>query len=163
MYRPTRSLGKRIALGCCFAACVVTIAAGVASAFCVVRYWASDSRGVILQWGDIRFIHVGDKWGKQSTLGLNSHAVHPRFKFRWPGIETPGRTTIVRVPLWLPLAAFSIPTFILWRRVRRVIPPGHCPRCGYDLTGNTSGVCSECGLPADMHMKSQVDDSAQIT
>jgi len=25
-------------------------------------------------------------------------------------------------------------------------PPGHCKKCGYNLTGNTSGVCSECGL-----------------
>jgi hypothetical protein len=22
---------------------------------------------------------------------------------------------------------------------------GQCPRCGYDLTGNASGVCPECG------------------
>jgi hypothetical protein len=22
---------------------------------------------------------------------------------------------------------------------------GHCWRCGYDLTGNVSGVCPECG------------------
>ncbi len=36
----------------------------------------------------------------------------------------------------------------------RPVPPGepvtwkpsHC-RCGYDLTGNTSGACPECGLP----------------
>lgn len=26
--------------------------------------------------------------------------------------------------------------------------PGHCPHCGYDLTGNTSGVCPECGEKA---------------
>lgn len=24
-------------------------------------------------------------------------------------------------------------------------PPGHCQECGYDLTGNESGVCPECG------------------
>lgn len=24
-------------------------------------------------------------------------------------------------------------------------PPGHCRSCGYDLTGNVSGVCPECG------------------
>ena len=24
-------------------------------------------------------------------------------------------------------------------------PPGHCQTCGYDLTGNVSGVCPECG------------------
>ncbi len=23
--------------------------------------------------------------------------------------------------------------------------PGHCPICGYDLSGNVSGTCSECG------------------
>ncbi|NOT00267.1 MAG: hypothetical protein HOP29_06525 [Phycisphaerales bacterium] len=23
--------------------------------------------------------------------------------------------------------------------------PKHCRRCGYDLTGNTTGKCSECG------------------
>jgi hypothetical protein len=25
------------------------------------------------------------------------------------------------------------------------LDPAHCGRCGYDLTGNTSGVCPECG------------------
>lgn len=28
---------------------------------------------------------------------------------------------------------------------RRQIPPGHCQSCGYDLTGNESGICPECG------------------
>jgi len=23
--------------------------------------------------------------------------------------------------------------------------PGHCRVCGYNLTGNESGICSECG------------------
>ena len=23
--------------------------------------------------------------------------------------------------------------------------PGHCRKCGYDLTGNVSGKCPECG------------------
>lgn len=26
-------------------------------------------------------------------------------------------------------------------------PPGHCWKCGYNLTGNISGRCSECGKP----------------
>jgi hypothetical protein len=25
--------------------------------------------------------------------------------------------------------------------------PGFCPRCRYDLTGNVSGECPECGTP----------------
>ena len=28
---------------------------------------------------------------------------------------------------------------------RHRYPPGHCQSCGYDLTGNVSGVCPECG------------------
>ena len=48
------------------------------------------------------------------------------------------------VPLWIPLATIAIPTIWLWRRDRG-FPDGHCQRCGYDLTGNVSGKCSECG------------------
>ncbi len=35
-------------------------------------------------------------------------------------------------------------------RIRKALnkpPPGHCEMCGYDLTGNVSGICSECGTP----------------
>ena len=53
------------------------------------------------------------------------------------------------------LPAVAVPTVIvavLWfrwdrphelRRQRRAM--GLCVRCGYDLTGNVSGVCPECG------------------
>lgn len=58
---------------------------------------------------------------------------------------------VVVVPLWAVAAALAvIPA--AWapgaykRRVRaRRRRLGLCLRCGYDLTGNTSGVCSECG------------------
>lgn len=33
----------------------------------------------------------------------------------------------------------------VWRRLMTV---GVCRGCGYDLTGNVSGVCPECGTPA---------------
>jgi len=32
--------------------------------------------------------------------------------------------------------------------MRRPPPVGLCSACGYDLTGNTSGRCPECGRPA---------------
>jgi hypothetical protein len=35
---------------------------------------------------------------------------------------------------------------VLWRKYRT---PGRCTGCGYDLTGNISGICPECGLPVD--------------
>ena len=51
----------------------------------------------------------------------------------------------VGVPLWIPFLLVALPTAFLWYLDRR-IPPGHCQRCGYDLTGNVSGRCSECGV-----------------
>ena len=34
------------------------------------------------------------------------------------------------------------------RRERQWREHGLCPACGYNLTGNTSGVCPECGAQA---------------
>ncbi|MFH1109328.1 MAG: hypothetical protein V1790_09060 [Planctomycetota bacterium] len=31
------------------------------------------------------------------------------------------------------------------KRRRRPLDPNTCPKCRYDLTGNVSGVCPECG------------------
>jgi hypothetical protein len=48
--------------------------------------------------------------------------------------------------IFLPLAVLlAIPVAILWRLDRPRILPGHCTTCGYDLTGNESGRCPECG------------------
>jgi hypothetical protein len=35
-----------------------------------------------------------------------------------------------------------------WLRRRRLRRVGHCKTCGYDLRGNASGVCPECGAVA---------------
>ena len=53
---------------------------------------------------------------------------------------------VYRLPLWIPLLVSSIPLFIIWRRSRRP-PKDHCRKCYYNLTGNTSGICPECGTP----------------
>ena len=58
-----------------------------------------------------------------------------------------GRRWAVALPLWIPFLLVTVPTAILWWRDRRRISPGHCQKCGYDLTGNVSGVCPECGEP----------------
>jgi len=47
--------------------------------------------------------------------------------------------------LWIPFLLVAIPTAYLWYRDRRRLPSGHCRKCGYNLTGNVSGVCPECG------------------
>jgi len=55
----------------------------------------------------------------------------------------------LRFPLWVPFVLFSIyPTIAFvrgpYRRHRRR-KKGLCLKCGYNLTGNVSGVCPECG------------------
>ena len=59
------------------------------------------------------------------------------------------RLTKFALPLWMPLvlfAAYPLVAFVRgplrrWRRARR----GAFRKCGYNLTGNVSGVCPECG------------------
>lgn len=51
-------------------------------------------------------------------------------------------------PSWTYL---SVPVFIVMSFIARAVLPklhtseGLCPHCGYNLTGNTSGKCPECG------------------
>jgi hypothetical protein len=52
--------------------------------------------------------------------------------------------TWVSVPLWMPLAGFGLALFWVRRRLTRRALPHQC-LCGYDLTGNVSGRCPECG------------------
>jgi hypothetical protein len=49
------------------------------------------------------------------------------------------------LPLWVPFLLAAFPTAVLLWLDRRRIPPHCCQSCGYDLTGNVSGVCPECG------------------
>lgn len=53
----------------------------------------------------------------------------------------------VITPLWLPFAICAAPAAILFHRDRRLNRIGHCRKCNYNLTGNTGGICSECGTP----------------
>ena len=64
----------------------------------------------------------------------------------WPPLSTDQGPT-VRSPIWFLLLISGIARIILWRLDRRPLP-GQCP-CGYDLTGNESGTCPECGRRAD--------------
>ena len=55
---------------------------------------------------------------------------------------------IVAVPYWWIVAAAALPPLVAATRAFRQVLRHRrnlCPACGYDLTGNVSGVCPECG------------------
>ena len=47
-------------------------------------------------------------------------------------------------PYFVDFDAVGFPTAIMWWRDRRP-KAGFCKVCKYDLTGNVSGTCPECG------------------
>ena len=57
----------------------------------------------------------------------------------------------LRMPLWVPFLIFApYPTLAFFRgpvRRYRRRKRGLCVNCGYNLTGNISGICPECGTP----------------
>ncbi len=50
-------------------------------------------------------------------------------------------------PLWLPLLPFVVTSVVAWWS--KPILLNYCEKCEYDLTGNESGVCPECGNTVD--------------
>lgn len=51
----------------------------------------------------------------------------------------------IGIPLWIPFLLVAVATGYLFLHDRRLIAPGHCQSCNYNLTGNLSGICPECG------------------
>ena len=73
----------------------------------------------------------------QGWVSLSDYALIARW-------GSAGPVRFATCPLWIPFVLLGIPAAILWRLDRRRSTAGAC-RCGYDLTGNTSGRCPECG------------------
>ena len=66
----------------------------------------------------------------------------------WPWYTSAAQFWTIHLPLWIPTSIFALlfpwayaPLYRLRYRRRN----GLCLRCGYNLEGNVSGVCSECG------------------
>lgn len=64
--------------------------------------------------------------------------------FSLPSFSLSTRGLSLLLPLWILLVPTAIVTAYLFWRDRRI--PSHCCQgCGYELTGNVSGTCPECG------------------
>lgn len=93
-------------------------------------------------------------WGGWGTIfaGLHPDGWTPAsfYTYSGPWVGTAYRSTHLGFHFIVPtlLAAVVFARGILhWRRHERRLRKGLCPGCGYDLTGNESGICPECGRP----------------
>jgi hypothetical protein len=92
----------------------------------------------------------GERWrfanGATAILGPQSLWLPSRTGATVSTTAWIGWVSSVFVP-WRFLLSASIAVAIgLWWLGRRAsTPAGACPRCGYDLEGNTTGCCPECG------------------
>ncbi len=72
--------------------------------------------------------------------------VQPRFgRLEWAWRPWLANSVGVTVPGWYPIGLIGPFTALFWWLDRRRLRPGQCSGCGYDLTGNISGTCPECG------------------
>ncbi len=145
--RPSRL--RRVAKWVGLGMCVVILCLWVASFWFIIVCGA----GPVLTHGQViirPLIRGGGSFIMKPYSDLPGY-VWPRTWWRrsglvWPRTwgPIPGRRGII--PLWMPFCTIAIPTAILWRRDQRP-RKGHCLHCGYNLTGNESGVCPECATP----------------
>jgi hypothetical protein len=126
--------------------------------------WMLISSGMVLTW-----VSPGQKFVVQTYAGLVCvgwperepwHPIAPRPG--WDVFRTETRLLwrphtmvdgyglrFVSVPLWIPLFACLLGAVWLHRIKRRGMPGPTCANCEYDLTGNVSGVCPECGAKVE--------------
>ena len=142
MMRPRRWIACLLLAGV-----AVTAASYITSMFVTVRYnRVAPPRD--------RLVQVN-----RGVVHLTTRAHRPSGSKRWVGWSTvppygglnwwplsAGSATVPHyaLPLWIPAVCCLIPGLYLWRTGGKT-PVGHCQGCGYNLTGNESGTCPECG------------------
>jgi hypothetical protein len=137
----------------------------VVTGFTILAWCASEFRVVSFNWrspaGDFHFIAFGK--------GVLDIVAYPAFdspfpkagwhlrqsSYDFPRRWLPAKNRLAKgfsiwvVPIWILLVLIAIPTVrAFWAASCGC--RGGCSRCGYDLTGNMSGRCPECGQSTDV-------------
>ena len=154
---------RRVMKWSVLAVCLALAGAYVASARWAVYLRSSHGNGIGLWPGRLAIergsAHVATamavprSWLSEPLrprLSTRPIADESEFRFGY-GIRRIGAYRAWFIPLWWLLAPAASLTGVPWTPEvltfvgrLRLARPGCCP-CGYDLTGNTTGVCPECG------------------
>ena len=147
-----RSRTRRMLKWVGMAACVLLLGSLVAS-WRWSLLWVDQAREARFQvaWGgvwmmpDVGWAAIHVMSGPQPDPGWHVWDSEPGRRIWLPVLSSGYGGPSIAVPFWLPLIILGCPTaYLWWRNTKR--PPKHCcQHCGYNLTGNVSGKCPECG------------------
>jgi hypothetical protein len=138
---------RRIGKWTCLALTIAIIVLWLASTrWLMVGSFGKSSMRLFVWPGSISIV----RWEIPITRpGWHIWGDNPTYPTKWtPSMRgsTAGRFELL-LPMWMPLLLTAgASAWLFWQDRRRYLP-GHCRACGYNLTGNTSGKCSECGEP----------------
>ena len=127
--------------------CVLLIAAWVLTFRYTITFIPKDQYVCLVMGGGVHIgqyisitdggFHVGSDLGEMFWL--------PRLQTRAPFFAYLGLKAIF-IPFWLPFLLIATPVvWCIWRNRMNDPHAPTCENCGYILTGNTSGICPECG------------------
>ena len=118
----------------------------------VIVEFETGSPGEDMTFGPIEY---RSKTGYMGLIWWRSNPyIADEWSWRWRGIGVIGNTRRFQVfaPFWQVASGTAIlPSIWFLSRFKRA-RKGYCPTCFYDLTGNASGICPECGTPVPQAM-----------
>lgn len=141
--RTLRQRRRRTAARLCFVAAAIVLTIGAAS-----NWFAVGVRGIVALFGGCVVIPFDPDMSdvRLFYLDLRPLPVAEREQSAWDDWLGGGLSDTVHIPIWIPGACLILLGSALWFIGSRTVP-GFCRKCSYDLTGNTSGHCPECGAP----------------
>lgn len=139
---------RRVAKWTGIVVCLALSIAWTTSLFVGVTYWPSRQVAVSSTYGGLAILKRQKPPKQHDLVAADFHGLIPMARWLpyWGATEASARLLAFSafIPYWPFLFAADVPTaYLFWRD--RPQPSDCCRNCGYDLTGNVSGRCPECG------------------
>ena len=139
---------RRIMLGCSVAIGLGLLGGMIASNYWYCYYWKSpcligfNAGSVTVQ----RSPSCRNNWLASGWSHSRRRIAEFSYGMTRFGVESRNDFDISVAGWQLLSASTFLSLILLWRvRLDGRAPAGHCQQCRYDLTGNISGICPECG------------------